>query len=465
MSTESERKKAQANKEKRKESNTLNKAKAKKQSKQARKQAKKDQKQAKKERNHDGPTWFKRVLAHCEDLNGKILILYGLLLIIGLLMVTTASSYLATSSGQVTYYYLMRQGLFAVAGIIAIFLIYIIKPEIWRHQRFQKLMYVGVTVLLVFTFIFGETINGAQGWIEVGPFSIQPVEFAKPALVLLVANFLAKDEVQKTIAEINSPFKLIAQYKKEVAAIGIWLALVFFFPDVGGVLILGSLFVILLLNSGLTLKWLTKAVLSAIIMYIAVIIILNLFDLSHIDNYQIARFTSFINPFADAQDTGLQLVYGYYALSNGGILGRGAGNSIQKLGYLPEAHNDFIMTIIGEEFGLWGVMLVLVLYFSLVVYIFHKAIKMRRIFDQTVLVGVGSYFLIQAFVNLGGVLGLIPLTGVTFPFMSYGGSSLLVTSMMTGIALSVIASDRSWRRELRAKRAKSKQADLPEQTE
>ena len=453
MPTESKRKKAQANKEKQKKSNALDKEKAKKQSKNARKQAKK-------ERNHEGPSWFKRVLAHCEDLDGKILILYGLLLTIGLLMVTTASSYLATSSGQVTYYYLERQGLFAVAGIIAIFLIYIIKPEIWRHQRFQKLMYVGVTVLLVFTFIFGETINGAQGWIGVGAFSIQPVEFAKPALVLLVANFLAKDEVQNTIAEVNSPFKLIAQYKKEAAAIGIWLALVFFFPDVGGVLILGSLFVILLLNSGLTLKWLTKAVLTAIIMYIAVIIILNLFDLSHIDNYQVARFTSFINPFADTQDTGMQLVYGYYALSNGGILGRGAGNSIQKLGYLPEAHNDFIMAIIGEEFGLWGILLVLTLYFGLVIYIFHKAIKMRRTFDQAVLVGVGSYFLIQAFVNLGGVLGLIPLTGVTFPFISYGGSSLLVTSIMIGIALSVIASDQAWRRELRARRGHNRQNEI-----
>src|SRR5699024_12210927 len=106
---------------------------------------------------------------------------------------------------------------------------------------------------------------------------------------------LAKDEVQAEIAEINSPFRLITHHKKETASIGIWLALVFFFPDVGGMLILGSLFVILLLNSGLTMKWLTKTVLIAIIMYIAVIIVLNLFDLSHIDNYQIARFTSFIN--------------------------------------------------------------------------------------------------------------------------------------------------------------------------
>lgn len=453
MSTESKEKKAQAKKQKQKESNALDKAKAK-------KQAKKERKQAK--QNKVGPSAFKRILTHFEDLDGKILILYGLLLTIGLLMVTTASSYLATSSGQATYYYLVRQVIFAVAGLFAIILIYITKPEMWRHHYFQKLMYGGVTVLLVITIIFGETINGAQGWIGVGAFSIQPVEFAKPALVILVANFLAKDEVQAEIAEINSPFKLVAQYWKEAVAIGIWLGLVFFFPDVGGVLILGSLLVILLLNSGLTVKWLTKTILGVIIVYISIIIILNLFDLSHIDNYQIARFTSFINPFADAQDTGLQLVYGYYALSNGGILGRGAGNSIQKLGYLPEAHNDFIMAIIGEEFGFWGVMLVLVLYFALVIYIFHKAIKMRRTFDQSILVGVGSYFLIQAFVNLGGVLGLIPLTGVTFPFMSYGGSSLLVTSMMIGIALSVIASDRSWRRSLQMQKKQAHQISLAE---
>ena len=444
---ESKEKKAQSNKQKQKEAKV-------------KKQAKKERKKGKQVKG--GPSTFQRILAHCEDLNGKILILYGLLLIIGLLMVTTASSYLATSSGQATYYYLVRQAIFAVAGLFAIILIYITKPEMWRHHYFQKLMYGGVTVLLVITIIFGETINGAQGWIGVGAFSIQPVEFAKPALVILVSNFLAKDEVQKTIAEINSPFKLVAQYWKEAVAIGIWLGLVYFFPDVGGVLILGSLLVILLLNSGLTVKWLTKTILGVIIVYISIIILLNLFDLSHIDNYQIARFTSFINPFADAQDTGLQLVYGYYALSNGGILGRGAGNSIQKLGYLPEAHNDFIMAIIGEEFGFWGVMLVLVLYFALVIYIFHKAIKMRRIFDQSILVGVGSYFLIQAFVNLGGVLGLIPLTGVTFPFMSYGGSSLLVTSMMIGIALSVIASDRSWRRSLQMKKKQAHQISLAE---
>lgn len=465
MSIESNENKAQANAKKQKEINVLDKAKAKKQSKKDRKQAKKDQKQAKKERKHEGPTWFKRVLAHFEDFNGKIFSLYGLLLTIGLLMVTTASSYLATSASQPTYYYLVRQLMFAVIGLFAIILIYITKPEMWRHRIFQTSTYLGITALLIFTTIFGETINGAQGWIGVGAFSIQPVEFAKPALIILVANFLAKDEVQGAIAQTENPVQLLTKYWKQAATIALWLGLVLLFPDVGGVLILGSILVILLLNSGMAVKWLTRTILGVIVAYVLIVIVLNVVDLSHVDNYQIERFTSFINPFADAQDTGMQLVYGYYALSNGGILGRGAGNSIQKLGYLPEAHNDFIMAIIGEEFGLWGILLVLTLYFGLVIYIFHKAIKMRRTFDQAVLVGVASYFLIQAFVNLGGILGLIPLTGVTFPFMSYGGSSLLVTSIMIGIALSVIASDQSWRRDLRAKRAKSNQADLPEQTE
>lgn len=454
MSTETNEKKARKKDKKQEKANALENAKAKKQAK----------KNAKAKKN-DGPSWGKRVRAHFEDFNGKIFILYGLLLTIGLLMVTTASSYLATSSGQATYYYLLRQGIFAVAGLIAIVVIYITKPEMWRHKGFQSLIYLGITALLLITTVFGETINGAQGWIGVGAFSIQPVEFAKPALIILVANFLAKEDVQASIAEAEKPWQLIPKYWKPLAAIGLWMGLVVLFPDIGGVLILFSLLMILVLNSGIAVKWLSRTVLAVVVLYIAIILILNVVDLSHIDNYQIERFTSFINPFADAQDTGMQLVYGFYAFSNGGILGRGAGNSIQKLGYLPEAHNDFIMAIIGEEFGLWGVSLVLVLYFGLVIYLFHKAIKMRRIFDQSVLIGVGSYFLIQAFVNLGGVLGLIPLTGVTFPFMSYGGSSLLVTSIMIGIALSVIASDRAWCRDLRAKRAKPQQAESTENTQ
>lgn len=453
MSTESKENKAQ--KKKKQEENALEKAKTK-------KQAKKDKKDKKRQEAKERPSMLQRVRAHFKDFNGKIFILYGLLLTIGLLMVTTASSYLATSAGQPTYFYLLRQGAFAIIGFFAIIFIYITKPEMWRHKGFQILTYVGVTGLLIFTKIFGEAINGAQGWIGIGSFSIQPVEFAKPALIILVAHFLAKDEVQEKIAETGSPWKLVLKYKWQAIAIALWLGLVLFFPDVGGVLILVSLLVMLLLNSGLPTKWLTRTILAVIGLYLLIILILNLVDLSHIDSYQLDRFTSFINPFADAQDTGMQLVYGYYALSNGGILGRGAGNSIQKLGYLPEAHNDFIMAIIGEEFGLWGIILVLVLYFGLVIYIFHKAIKMRRTFDQLVLIGVGSYFLIQALVNLGGVLGLIPLTGVTFPFMSYGGSSLLVTSIMIGIALSVIASDQAWQRERRAKRAQTQKADSPE---
>lgn len=410
--------------------------------------------QQKKIEGEKRPPIGKRLVASFADFDGKIFILYGLLLTIGLLMVTTASSYLATTSGNPSYYYLMRQGIFAVVGFIAIIFIYFTNAEMWRHKGIQAATYGGMTLLLLATVIFGETINGAQGWLGAGSFSIQPVEFAKPALIILMANFLARDNVQNKIAEVSNPLQLLKTYWKPLLAIGLWIGMVLTFPDVGGVLILISLMIILILNSGMAFKWLFRTVVIAFGIYLITYIGLHLFDLSHIDNYQIQRFTSFINPFNDAQDAGMQLVYGYYALSNGGILGRGAGNSIQKLGYLPEAHNDFIMAIIGEEFGIWGIALVLVIYFALIVYIFYKAVKMRRIYDQLLLVGVGAYFLIQALVNLGGILGLIPLTGVTFPFMSYGGSSLLVSSIMIGIVLSVIRSDRTWRRTLHQERAK-----------
>lgn len=440
MSRNKEPKQAQSTS---KEQNALEKA----------KQKHKGQQQKKIEREKRPPIG-KRLVASFADFDGKIFILYGLLLTIGLLMVTTASSYLATTSGNPSYYYLMRQGIFAVVGFIAIIFIYFTNAEMWRHKGIQAATYGGMTLLLLATVIFGETINGAQGWLGAGSFSIQPVEFAKPALIILMANFLARDNVQNKIAEVSNPLQLLKTYWKPLLAIGLWIGMVLTFPDVGGVLILISLMIILILNSGMAFKWLFRTVVIAFGIYLITYIGLHLFDLSHIDNYQIQRFTSFINPFNDAQDAGMQLVYGYYALSNGGILGRGAGNSIQKLGYLPEAHNDFIMAIIGEEFGLWGIALVLVIYFALIVYIFYKAVKMRRIYDQLLLVGVGAYFLIQALVNLGGILGLIPLTGVTFPFMSYGGSSLLVSSIMIGIVLSVIRSDRTWRRTLHQERAK-----------
>ncbi|RPA61323.1 FtsW/RodA/SpoVE family cell cycle protein [Aerococcus agrisoli] len=375
-------------------------------------------------------------------MDGVIFILYIILLAVGLLMVTTASSYRATAEGSPTYYYLMRQALFAGVGFIALIFIFLMNAKFWRKKWMQIFIYVVILSLLLVTAKFGRAINGAQGWLFLGPLSLQPVEFAKPALILLVAHFLSKREVQDSLVKAKNPFELIKQFWLPLGAILFWLVIIFTFPDVGGVLILGSLLALMILNAGLPISWLRNTVFGIIFIYFVVVLLFRFVDLSHIDSYQIQRFTAFIDPFQDARDAGLQLVYGYYAFANGGIFGLGAGNSIQKLGYLPEAHNDFIMAIVGEEFGMWGVLAILFLYFGLVLYIFYRAQKMKRTYHQLILLGVGAYFLIQAFVNLGGVLGLIPLTGVTFPFMSYGGSSLLVTSIMIGIALNILRTDK-----------------------
>jgi cell division protein FtsW len=387
--------------------------------------------------------WFTGRFA---DMDGVVFILYIILLAVGLLMVTTASSYRATAEGNPTYYYLMRQALFAGVGFIALILIFLMNSKFWRKKGMQRLIYIVILGLFILTTFLGRTINGAQGWLFIGPVSIQPVEFAKPALVILLAHYLSKSDVQESLLKAKNPIQLMKEHWQPLLYIAVWLGLILNFPDVGGVLILTSILALMVLNAGLPTSWLRNTVMAAIGVYFIVILVFRFVDLSHIDNYQVQRFTAFIDPFKDARDAGLQLVYGYYAFANGGILGLGAGNSIQKLGYLPEAHNDFIMAIVGEEFGLWGVLGILFLYFGLVLYIFYRAQQMKRTYHQLVLLGVGAYFFIQAFVNLGGVLGLIPLTGVTFPFMSYGGSSLLVTSIMIGIALNILRTEKQMSR-------------------
>lgn len=412
----------------------------------------KQQQAKKKQDKQNKPQFFKRLANKFSDLNTTILVLYGVLVSVGLIMVQTASSYLATSADLPIYYYLLRQAIFAVLGIVVVIILYFMNTEMWRSKPIQRLIYFGITALLALTVVIGEEINGAQGWIGYGPFSIQPVEFAKPALVILVANFLARPQVQRDLANDFKLTTFLQKYWKQTLAIGIWIGMIVSFPDLGGVLILGALLVIMLFSSGVPLKWFFRVLIFVVGIYLLVYIGLNFIDLTHIDNYQVERLTSFINPFADAQDTGMQLVNSYYALANGGLFGLGAGNSIQKLGYLPEAHNDFIMAIVGEEFGLLGILAILLIYFILVVYIFYKAKSVRHTFDQLVLIGVGAYFLIQAFVNIGGIIGLIPLTGVTFPFMSYGGSSLLVTSSMIGIALSILRNDEKAKRKIQARK-------------
>ena len=161
-----------------------------------------------------------------------------------------------------------------------------------------------------------------------------------------------------------------------------------------------------------------------------------------VKSYKLARLVAFIDPFGHANGSGQQLVNSYYALSNGGVFGVGLGNSIQKRGYLPEPNTDFIMAITGEELGLIGVVIIMLLLGIIVWRIIRIGIRSADSFNTLVCYGVATYFAVQAFINVGGVIGWLPITGVTFPFISYGGSSMFSLTLSLGIVLNISADER-----------------------
>lgn len=385
-----------------------------------------------------GKRQLKRAIQQLKIIDKPVLIITIILLIVGLMMVYTASSYLAISQDLPANSYLIRQFIFVLIGFLPFFGFYFMNIDKLQKRKTINIMVSIMLILLLIVLFIGEARNGARGWLSLGPVSLQPIELAKPLVVIVLATLIAQHQREITA---NGYKALIKKERFLVFSLLGILIITFLFPDFGGMTLVASIMLLMILGSGISSKWFKRFLLIAVIGYIVMLVTLNLIDLSHIDNYQIRRFVSFANPFAYAQSDGLQLVNSYYALAVGGFFGQGPGNSIQKTGYLPEAHNDFIMAIIGEEFGFIVVLVILMLYFALIVYLYLKAAKTRSIYHQMILIGVASYFFMQLFINLGGITGLIPITGVTLPFLSYGGSSLLATSMMLGLALSALRRD------------------------
>lgn len=381
----------------------------------------------------------------CRELNLSIFLPYIVLSIIGLIMVFSASAYRAISEGNDVTYYVIRQLIFMVLGLGVTLLIYRLRVTVFRSQAFKKLALVVISLALVFVRIWGEEINGAKGWIDLYVISIQPIEFAKPVVVLLLADYFSR--YQEDFAKNTGWkgfFRVLGRHPIVPAAILLWLVIAVSLPDIGGFGLLLVIASLMVLGSGISsklVKALTGAAVGAYALLVLGVRLANRLGWTS-SSYQIQRLLSFVNPFPEAQGIGHQLVNSYFALKGGGLFGRGLGNSVQKLGYLPEAHNDFIMAIVGEELGLLGLVFILGLYFYLTIYLYYRAQKARTVYIQMLLIGIASYFLIQAVINLGGVSGLLPITGITFPFISYGGSSVLTTAIMVGLALSASRADR-----------------------
>lgn len=403
-------------------------------------------------------------------LNYSILIPYLVLSILGLIIVFSTTVPHQIELGLPPYQLFRNQTIFFIFSLMMISVIYKMKVEKLRSRGWFGILIPIMLALLFIARFFTPTVNGAHGWISIpGIGTIQPAEYLKLVAVwFLAATFSAK---QKQIAsqDLDALFNRRKFWSNFITGWRFWMIVmigaVVVMPDMGNALLIMISSSMVLAVSGISYRWGTGfiKILGGFSLFALIIlkvtggnIIPSIFSsITYINK----RFVAFANPFQDSGDSGHQLINGYYAMSNGGWFGRGLGNSIEKKGYLPEAHTDFVFAIVIEELGLIGAMIILGIIFFLIMRIFMVGISAKDPFNSMMAVGIGGMFFAQVFVNIGGIAGLIPSTGVTFPFLSQGGNSLLTLSVGVGFVLNISADEK--RRELAEKSEKYDVSDVP----
>lgn len=343
-----------------------------------------------------------------------------ILSIFGAIMIYSASSIWADYKFHDSFHYVKQQALFIIVGINLMIIMSKIDYSLYYKKANLILGICFILLVLVLIPGIGSIRNGSQSWFGIGSFGIQPSEFAKLGLIIFTSKYLSNSN------------KFLKSYKKGVFPIlGIMLVffgLIMLQPDLGTGLVLVISIVSLLFIAGVNMKFFFGIGIVGLIGVIILIIIAP---------YRMDRITSFIDPWSDALGTGFQIIQSLYAIGPGGLLGTGFLNSVQKHFYLPEPQTDFIFSIISEEFGVLGVFIVVSL-FSLILYRGIKiATHTKDLFSKYLAFGMMFQIIFQALMNLMVVIGMIPVTGVTLPFLSYGGSSLLVSMASIGIILNI----------------------------
>lgn len=341
-----------------------------------------------------------------------------LLVCFGMAMIFSASSALSSLKHEDPWYYTSRQVKFACIGLLGMFVMMNIPIRVWKKTAPYLLLLSVVLLIVVMT--AGSSMNGARRWIVVGGFQFQPVEFTKLALIMYIASLISnKGERIRSFKKGLLPILIVVSFIS---------LLIMKQPDFGAVLMLLFICLTVMIVGGVHLRQLGVLFLAALPVLIY---------LAFSQSYRLQRIASFMNPYDDQQGSGYQLIQSIYALAHGGVTGTGFGHGIQKLFYLPEAHTDFIFAVIGEEFGFLGSCLVVFVFFVLVVRGFMTALRCDDPFAIMLGTGIVSMIFIQFMLNLGAVTGLLPITGVPLPFVSYGGSSLILCMASTGIILSI----------------------------
>ena len=355
-----------------------------------------------------------------KKIDYKLFIFVVLLSLFGILMIYSASSVWSEYKFADEFRYLKLQGLYFIIGMI---MLYIVSKVDYRKYLKKANIILGICFLLLILVIIpgvGTIRNGSRSWFGIGGMGIQPSEFMKLGIIIFAAKYLSSNTKEiKNIVKGVFPILMVA---------ALAFALIMLQPDLGtGAIILVSI-IGLLFVSGVNMSFFIK---------IGAIGLLGLAMLIIAAPYRIRRIISFINPWTDPLGSGFQSIQSLYAIGPGGLLGMGLFNSVQKHFYLPEPQTDFIFSIISEELGILGILIVSILFIGIFYRCIKIAIKCDNLFGKYLVFGITFQLAFQTLLNLAVVVGLVPITGVTLPFLSYGGSSLILSLISMGIVLNV----------------------------
>ena len=358
---------------------------------------------------------YNLIVISMKKISKLLLVAIIILSLFGLLMIYSSSSIWADYKFNDPYKYLKLQAFFLVLGYIIVYIVSRIDAKL--YEKYSNHIFIICTILLVLVLIpgIGTIRNGSRSWFGIGGMGIQPSEAAKLGLIIFTAKYLSRNKIKKALFPI-------------LVIVLVVFGLIMLQPDLGtGVIIVVSIMALLFI-SGVKMSFFVK---------LGILGLLGMIGLIIIAPYRMARITSFLNPWSDPLGTGFQIIQSLYAIGPGGLLGMGLGNSIQKHFYLPEPQTDFIFAIISEELGIMGVLIIVSLFIIIIYCGFKIAINEEEKFYKYLVFGITFSIAFQTILNLMVVTGLIPVTGVTLPFISYGGSSLLISMTSIGIILNI----------------------------
>lgn len=348
-------------------------------------------------------------------------IAFGLMLI-GLVMVTSASFPISSRLTDQPFHFMFRHAIFLLLAFLTSSMVLQVPLDRW--MKYSSLL-LGISFfLLIVVLVVGKSVNGASRWIPLGLFNLQPAEVAKLSLFIFMSGYLVRkhDEVRQTF---------FGGFLKPIMVFGTLAVLLLGQPDLGTVIVMLVTLFGMLFIAGAKLSQFLALMVAGVLAVVALIVA---------EPYRVRRVTSFLDPWEDPFGSGYQLTQSLMAFGRGEWFGQGLGNSIQKLEYLPEAHTDFVFAVLAEELGFIGVVLVLVLIFSLVlkaIFIGKKAFQHDQQFGSYLAFGIGIWFAFQTLVNVGAAAGMVPTKGLTLPLISYGGSSLIIMSVAVSILLRI----------------------------